>query len=578
MSFYVEFSFPAHIALFERFLDQSRRIVEEIERRLLNVQGRRDFPFGNSHAIEQLLSSCFFDSTPRELAGLKEQLSSAHRADGFEAVQQDSGAHDFDPAQLVTVAHSYWTSSRWPGRNGRIAYAETIYSVFLVKQLQYLCLRVWDDGHTCATAHSREIQDLLVRLNGLTGAGMFLRTAPWLLQTALGPLTRFLQPYFTIADHISRSFEDAERLDIHRAGALLAGGHLRSQLCYRARESHQSIDHLDVLSVTRNSNSMDVALLVRDLVPLLEAYKDACAAGDNDHRRTLSNAILQGLSADPELLLTRLDVLGPATMIEDVFIEHRDGRAAYTTFANSHLDVLSKYRALICALAVQLKEDAVGLEPSRSVYTPFGIVYGFCADILSNITIARLLSQETFGVTLEDMFSGGGALENKLARARQWEALPRHGPDRARFEHSTEWAATIFSRLTTALDARASHGDALNASDLHRARMFVVQEGHTADSAPGIPAQEHCVTSDLRRALATGSTAFPRSQILSDRKEGRFLASIECEGKWFAVSKVLLTTHICQGKDAVIADVPAAVIDIVQLTCAEFVEICSKSA
>jgi len=166
-------------------------------------------------------------------------------------------------------------------------------------------------------------------------------------------------------------------------------------------------------------------------------------------------------------------------------------------------------------------------------------------------------------------------LAGKLSTARGWEALPRHSAERARLEHSTEWAANIFSRLMTALDARASHGDALNASGLHSARMFVVQEGHTMDSAPGIPAQEHCVTSDLKRALATGATAFPRSQVLSDRKEGRFLASVESEGKWFAVSKVLLTTFICQGKDALITDVPAAVIDILRLTCAEYVEICS---
>jgi hypothetical protein len=113
----------------------------------------------------------------------------------------------------------------------------------------------------------------------------------------------------------------------------------------------------------------------------------------------------------------------------------------------------------------------------------------------------------------------------------------RHIVDRARFEHSTEWAAKIFSRLMTALDARATHGDALNAAGHHNPRLFVVQEGHTWDSAPGIPAQEHCVTSDLKRALATAATAFPRSQVLSDRKEGRFLASAESDDKWFAVSK-----------------------------------------
>ena len=412
-----------------------------------------------------------------------------------------------------------------------------------------------------------------------------MRTAPWLLHTAQGPLTRLLKPYFIIAEHIARSFEDDERLEIHRAGALLAGGHLRSQLRYRARESQRAIDDPEILSVTRNSNSMDVALLVRDLVALLEAYNQACVTGARDRRQTLSDAILQGLSADPELLLTRLDLLGPATMIEEVFVERKgDGRIGYTEFGNRHLEVLSRYRELISALAGPLNEDAQHLDPARRVYSPFAIVYGFCADILSNIAIARLTSPETIPLTLEDMFSGAGALEDKLATARQWEKLPRHHSGRPRFEYSTEWAAEIFSRLVTALGQRAMRGDSPNGSGLHSARVFVVQEGHSersgsdiTDDARMISAQEHCITSDLKRALDSGATAFPRSQILSDRKEGRFLGSVECEGKWFAVSKVLLTTCLAQGKDALIADVPAPLIDVLRLTCPGVVEICSRS-
>jgi hypothetical protein len=73
----------------------------------------------------------------------------------------------------------------------------------------------------------------------------------------------------------------------------------------------------------------------------------------------------QGLSADRGLLLTRLDVLGPATMIEEVFIEREDGRAAYTSYGSSHLQILSKYRELIAGLAAQLREDASHVDPTR---------------------------------------------------------------------------------------------------------------------------------------------------------------------------------------------------------------------
>jgi hypothetical protein len=578
----VEFSFPAHIALLESFLDRHTHIVEEIESHLLNVQGKRGFPFEGRHYIEEVLGSCFFDSVARDLARLNKQLSAAHRAKGFEPVQQEGGAHDFNSARLLVLAYSHWSKSRWPGRHGRMTYARIIYAAFVFNHLEQLSLRIWDDGNACATARLREIQHLLDRLNAQSGSSVFVRTAQWLIQTAQGPLTRLLHPYFIIAEQISQSFDNDERLEIYRAGALLAGGHLRSQLRYRARESQRSIDDPEVLSVTRNSNSMDIALLVRDLVPLLEAYKIACATDACDNRLMLSDAILQGLSADPELLLTRLDILGPATIIEEVFIEHKEDAVGYTDFGSRQLDVLSRYRDLISALATPLKADAQRLDPTRTGYSPFGIIYGFCADILSSMAIARLSSQETFALSLEDMFSSVGALESKLARARQWEALPRHETIRARFEHSIEWGAQIFNRLTTALDARAMHGDSPNASGVRSARLFVAPESQRDDLLHDlarrpelVAAQEHCITSHLKRALATGSTAFPRSQILSDRKEGRFLASVEAEGKWFAVSKVLLTTCNCQGKDAVITDVPAPVIEVLRLTCPELVEILS---
>jgi len=92
-----------------------------------------------------------------------------------------------------------------------------------------------------------------------------------------------------------------------------------------------------------------------------------------------------------------------------------------------------------------------------------------------------------------------------------------------------------------------------------------------------VAAQEHCVTSDLQRALATGATAFPRGQIVTDRNEGRFLASAETDGKWFGISKVVLTLCTSQGQDALITGVPPAVVDLLRLTCPGLVAIASTA-
>ena len=141
--------------------------------------------------------------------------------------------------------------------------------------------------------------------------------------------------------------------------------------------------------MTRNSNSLDAALLVRDLVPLLEAYKTAFSGPDLEARLELADAILQGVSADPELFLTRLDLLAPSTMIEDLFVERGDnGRARYTPMGEVHLGLLQRYNELIADLAEPLKEDAAAFDPSQRVYSPLGVAYGFCGDLLSNMALS----------------------------------------------------------------------------------------------------------------------------------------------------------------------------------------------
>ena len=89
-------------------------------------------------------------------------------------------------------------------------------------------------------------------------------------------------------------------------------------------------------------------MLVGDLIPLMEEYAAACERYDVHVRLALADAILQGLSADPELLLLRLDLLGPSTMIEDLFIDSSDsGTEGYTETGGAHLEKLARYAELV---------------------------------------------------------------------------------------------------------------------------------------------------------------------------------------------------------------------------------------
>src|SRR5439155_7426124 len=120
--------------------------------------------------------------------------------------------------------------------------------------------------------------------------------------------------------------------------------------------------------------------------------------------------------------LTRLDLLAPCTMIEHLFVfvfaqSGEGGQPRYAPLGDAHRQRLESYAVLIGRHAASLQEDALGLDPRHRVYSPLGIVSGFCADILSNIALDALLSQHSISLSLEDMFASRDSLESKRARA-----------------------------------------------------------------------------------------------------------------------------------------------------------------
>ena len=450
------FSFSDHIGLLEQFLAGRRAIVDDIDRRLLNVRGGAIGPHTDRKVFDNIINGCFFESpsVSREAARLKGELAAAHLADGFEPMSVDAYSRELDLVELVLRAHYQWGRDRWPGRNARIVYAQSLYAVFILRQLGHLSLRIWDEGNDTAPARLQQVQRLLDLLNEAVAAPR-VRDARWLIQTAQGPLTRHLKPYFTIADRVSGSFTESDRIEIHKAGAALAGGHMRSQLRHRSWQTGWAFDDPQLVAMTHLSNSMDMALLVRDLIPLLDAYG---AEQDDRERLTLADAILQGLSADPELLLTRLDLLAPATMIEDLFIDRGDnGHPRYTLMGKAHLERLNRYGQLIGRTAESLRNDALVFDPSQAAYSPLGIVYGFCSDLLSNMVLNTLRSPSFPDLSLEDMFISRDRLEEKRAQAQEWQRLPKGEGERDPFEHSTEWGGHMFARMLRGLELRAAH-------------------------------------------------------------------------------------------------------------------------
>jgi hypothetical protein len=576
------FPFYDHIGLLEQWLDSRPGIVGELERRLFSARGKADAQSGDRESIADIFTACFFESPtlPRYLSRLNGQLDAAHLADGFEPVRQDRYSRELDPVELVLRACHYWDGTRWPVTKGRLAYAQSLYGVFVLRQLERLSLRIWDEGNDEAAGRLQHVQRLLELLNAAGGSAheiRLVRDARWLIQTAQGPLTRHVRPYFVTADRVSESFTGADRLEIHKAGAVLAGGHLRSQLRHLSRRTGWAFDDPQLVALTRTSNSMDMALLVRDLVPLLDAYSGACQRRDSDARLSLADVILQGLSADPGLLLTRLDLLGPSTMIEGLFVDLGGGGAArYTTMGEVHRNCLVQYGELVGRTAESLQQDCRALDPADAAYSPLGIVYGFCADLFSNMILNTLRSASSPDLSLEEMFISRERLEEKRTQAHEWERLPKREGEPDPFEHSQAWATQMYVRLAGALEARVARPAEPNASRFRKSCLYVAPRGVAIDSLPDgvVPAgtasaQEHCLTSDVTRALMSGATVLSADRLAGDRAEGRLLAGVHSDGAWFGVSKVPLTVCLSQGKDALVADVPPAVIDELRMVCPE---------
>ena len=572
------FPFSDYIELLEQFLAAREAIVDRLERQLFSARGKASARSGDRESIADTFNACFFDSPEisRQLSRLKGQLDAAHLADGFDPVRQDGYSRELDPVELVLRACHHWGTERWPGRSARVMYADSLYAAFILVQLERLSLRIWDEGFEKVPERLRHVQRLLELLNaGSAPEVRPVRDARWLIQTAQGPLTRHVRPYFVTAGNVSAMNED--RLEIHKAGSVLAGGHLRSQLRHLCWRTGSAFDDPQLLALTRSSNSMDMALLVRDLVPLMDAYSGACARADSGARLALADAILQGMSADPELLLTRLDLLGPSTVIEDLFVERdRHGGAIFTPMGELHRELLTRYGELLERTAGALQQDSRVFDPANTAYSPLGVVYGFCADLFSNIVLNTLRSSSSRDLSLEDLFISQGRLEEKRIQSHEWARLPKREGERDPFEHSIEWASWMYGRLTQALEARAAHPMARNASGLKSSCLYVVPRGVAVESLSDgvlpegiVPAQEHCLTSDVTRARTTGATALPADRLLADRAEGRMLACVQSDGAWFGISKIPLTLFTSQGKDAFVSDVPSGVIDVLCLICPE---------
>jgi hypothetical protein len=569
--------FQAHVELLRSFLVHRKEVVWRIEG-VLNAQRKPVRYLQDRPLLSRHFEDCFFTLpvVTEEQSRLRGQLEEAHWASGFRPRQVAELHNDLiHPAEMMMRGFFCWQQTRWPGRNGRVRYAETLFNVYLIRCLELLSMRLWDAGSSDACDRLVQIQDLLDELSRNTPPDqpVLVRDARWLIPLAQSPTTDEFAPYFEVAQHVAESFIGKDRIEICKAQVQMIGGHLRSQIRHYCTKDRVSIDDKSVILRTRTSNALDFALLIRGLVPLLDAYEHAWHGGDEPARLVLAAAICQGISPDPELFLNRIDLLGAYGSIEHLFIAtDSDGQVDYTATGWRHVELLKEYEALIDRLSKPLNDDCPHFRPVDGAYSPFGAIYGTPSNLTEHMALKAMERDTVTRFGLEDVFADGGA--DKLAWVNGWRKLPHIDRKMQRLhEYPQQFADDIFDRIERALSQCASEGGGNSA--FRTGRLFVVPEDEqgadsTASLIPDLPVR-YIGSSDRQLVVAQKADSYDQTQLLRDRLEGYFVVSFETSGGWVAIKKDMLTEILGAGRDAKIGGLPSGAARVLSLMCPDMI-------
>jgi hypothetical protein len=557
-----EVPFQAHVELLRFFLGRRDEIVERIQD-LLNAQRKPIHYQQDGSLLSRHFEDCFFTLTgvTDSQSRLRGQLEDAHWTSGFRP-REIPGLHNgpADPAEMMMRAFYLWRQTRWPGRNGRVRYAHTLFNLYVIRCLELLSMRLWDAGGGSAGSRLAQVQAVLDELWRMKTADqpVLAKDARWLIQTAQSLATDDLGAYFEVAEHIATTFSEEDRLEIHRAGVRMAAGHLRSQIRYHCVNKAVSLDDDTLVLRTRDSNALDFALLIQELVPLIEAYESACHRVDSRRRLELADAICQGISPDPELFLNRVELLGAYSMIEHLFITtDPEGRAVYTPMGRRHVQLLQEYEAGIGRVSKTLCDDCPRFRPVPGACSPYGVLYGFSADLMKHMVLKASQADAMNHFGLEDVFVGDDASTDKLAWVSGWRKLPHLTREMEKlFDYPQRFAEDIFDRIERALRKRVSTGEA--SAGVQTGRLFIVAaDGSQPDSkASQIP--------DLPVWYIRSSED---QQLLKERREGMFVLSYETPSGWVAITKTMLTEVLGAGRDVKIVGLPPAAVGVLTLMC-----------
>jgi hypothetical protein len=580
--------FQANVELLRLFLTHREDIVEGLEA-VLNAQRKPIQFLQDQSLLSRHFEDCFFARIAATASQklLRGQLEEAHWAGGFRP-RQVQGLHNdlIHPAEMMIRGFYCWQQTRWPGRNGRMHYAHTLFNLYVLRYLQFLSMRLWDEGpigfaQEKTGGRLAEIQGLLDELWRSSPAGqpVIVRDARWLIPLAQSLITDELAPYFEVAQQVTETLKEADVLEVQKAHVRMLGGHLTSQIRYYCTKDGLSINEQSVVLRTRTSNALDFALLVQGLVGLLKAYDRALQSRDERMRLDMAGAIWQGISADPELFLNRIDLLSAYSMIEHVLIAtDREGDVVYSPLGQRHVQMLKEYGALMDRLIKSLREDLPRFRPVDGGYSPYGVIFGLPSHLIEHMALKALQhdAETRFSledVFLDDVFDKGNTSAAKLAWVNGWRKLPHIDREAQRvYDYPQQFAEDVYDRIESELAHKGCDGS-------RTGRLYIVPGDDPGvdlkeTAIPALPGR-YFVSSDRQIVAAHKAEPYDRAQLLAGRREGHFLVSYEVSyetpGGWIALKKDLLTEVLGAGRDARIVGLPLHAAQVLRLMCKDLV-------
>lgn len=571
----VPLPFQAHVELLQLFIAHRDAIVERLQG-LLNARQAPPQVLQDRPLLGRQFEDCFFSTAAltRGQSALRGKLQQAHWAEGFRPREMPGIPNEmFDPADMMARAFLLWRSTRWPGRNGRVRFAQTLFNLYLVRCITLLVMRVWDEGTPGAAARLGQLRELLDALWRSSPADqpVLVRDPRWLIPVAQSPTTDDLGAYFRVAQKLAESLPEEERIEIHRATVVMAGGHLRSQLRYFNMQGRALADP-QLLLDTRRSNALDCAMTIQALVPLLAAYARAIGDHDGPRRLELAGAVCQAISPDPELYLNLPALLRAYSMIEHLFVAvDAAGKPTLTPMGQRHVSLVERYVEELDRVVRSLAEDCPRFRPIPGAYSPFGVMFGFSSNLLEHMTMKALQPDAERRFTLEDVFADGEASAEKLAWVSGWRRLPHISSEVLKqYQYPQEFAEEIFTRLLDAFEVRTKSA----AAGLPAGRLHVVAGvGTEAKGNPAPPELDakYLHASDPQWVADGRAHVREEGKLLAERNEGEFIVSFRTAGGWVAVSKDVLTDVLGAGRDARITGLPESVAGVPAMMCAGLV-------